>query len=87
MPLIGGTRGSPYPADGLKLMYLDSIRALGGIGGFMHPYTLNSGDVTTPAGAAQSDIPVHALLAAATSTISYPSRRTRWRARGSTITC
>jgi len=62
MPLIGGTRGSPYPADGLKLMYLDSIRALGGIGGFMHPYTLNSGDVTTPAGAAQSDIPVHALL-------------------------
>ena len=62
MPLIGGTPASPYPSDGLKLMYLDSIRALGGIGGFMHPYTLNSGDVTTPAGAAQSDIPVHTLL-------------------------
>ena len=62
MPLIGGTRGSPYPADGLKLMYLDSVRALGGIGGFMHPYTLNSGDVGTAQGAAQSDIPLHAVL-------------------------
>ncbi len=62
MPLIGGTRGSPYPSDGLKLSYLDSIQALGGIGGFMHPYTRNSGNVETPQGAAQSDIPIHALL-------------------------
>ncbi|MEJ2539088.1 MAG: CehA/McbA family metallohydrolase [Gemmatimonadota bacterium] len=62
MPLIGGTRGSPYPSDGLKLAYLDSIRSLGGIGGFMHPYTRNSGDVGTPDGAAQADIPIHALL-------------------------
>ena len=62
MPLIGGTRGSPYPSDGLKLTYLDSIRALGGIGGFMHPYTRNNGNVGTPEGAAQSDIPIHALL-------------------------
>jgi len=62
MPLIGGTRGSPYPSDGLKLAYLDSIRSLGGIGGFMHPYTRNNGDVGTPEGAAQSDIPIHALL-------------------------
>ena len=62
MPLIGGTRGSPYPSDGLKLAYLDSIRSLGGIGGFMHPYTRNNGDVGTPEGAAQSDIPIHAVL-------------------------
>ncbi len=62
MPLIGGTRGSPYPADGLKLMYLDSIKALDGIGGFLHPYTLNAGNVDTADGAAQADIPVHALL-------------------------
>ena len=62
MPLIGGTSGSPYPADGLKLMYLDSIRALGGIGGFMHPYTLGSGTLGTPEWAAQSDIPIHAIL-------------------------
>ncbi len=59
MPLIGGTRGSPYPADGLKLPYLDSINVLGGIGGFVHPYTR---DVATPEGAAQSDIPIHAIL-------------------------
>ncbi|NNF13492.1 MAG: hypothetical protein HKN72_09720, partial [Gemmatimonadetes bacterium] len=39
MPLIGEASNTPYPADGLKLMYLDSIRALGGIGGFLHPYT------------------------------------------------
>jgi len=62
MPLIGGTAGSPYPADGLKLMYLDSIRSLGGIGGFMHPYTGDSGDISTPQRAAQSDIPIHVLL-------------------------
>ncbi|MDG2240022.1 MAG: CehA/McbA family metallohydrolase [Longimicrobiales bacterium] len=62
MPLIGGTSGSPYPADGLKLMYLDSIRALGGIGGFMHPYTFNNAAVGTPEFAAQSDIPIHAVL-------------------------
>ena len=62
MPLIGGTSGSPYPSDGLKLMYLDSIRALGGIGGFMHPYTLGSGTLGTPEWAAQSDIPIHAIL-------------------------
>ena len=62
MPLIGGTSGSPYPADGLKLMYLDSVRALGGIGGFMHPYTLGSGNLGTPEWAAQSDIPIHAIL-------------------------
>tara|TARA_B100001245_G_scaffold30082_1_gene19437 strand:- start:439 stop:1482 length:1044 start_codon:yes stop_codon:yes gene_type:complete len=62
MPLIGGTSGSPYPADGLKLMYLDSIRALRGIGGFMHPYTLGSGTPGTPEWAAQSDIPIHTIL-------------------------
>jgi TolB protein len=62
MPLIGGTSGSPYPADGLKLMYLDSIRALGGIGGFMHPYTLGSRTPGTPEWAAQSDIPIHTIL-------------------------
>ena len=62
MPLIGGTRGSPYPQDGLKLTYLDSIVALGGIGGFMHPYTPGAGDVRSPEGAAQSDIPIHVLL-------------------------
>ena len=58
-PFIGGTPGSPYPADGLKLGYLDAVDALGGIGGFLHPY---GADVDTPEGAAQSDIPVHALL-------------------------
>jgi len=62
MPLIGGTSGSPYPADGLKLMYLDSIRTLGGIGGFMHPYTLGSVASATPEWAAQSDIPIHTIL-------------------------
>ena len=62
MPLIGGTRNSPYPADGLKLMYLDSIRALGGIGGFMHPYTFNQGPPGTVEFAAQSDIPIHVIL-------------------------
>ena len=62
MPLIGGTSGSPYPADGLKLMYLDSIRALGGIGGFMHPYTVGSETAGTPEWAAQSDIPIHTIL-------------------------
>ncbi len=62
MPLIGGTRGSPYPSDGLKLMYLDSLRAMGGLGGFVHPYSRNSGNVSNPEGAAQSDIPVHAVL-------------------------
>ncbi len=62
MPLIGGTRGSPYPADGLKLMYLDSIAALGGAGGFLHPYTGGADVADTPEGAAQSDIPIHALL-------------------------
>ena len=62
MPLIGGTSGSPYPADGLKLMYLDSIRALGGIGGFMHPYTVGSGTTGTPEWAAQSDISIHTIL-------------------------
>jgi hypothetical protein len=62
MPLIGGTSNSPYPADGLKLMYLDSIRALGGIGGFMHPYTPDSLSARTPQRAAQSDIPIHAIL-------------------------
>ncbi len=62
MPLIGGTDGSPYPADGLKLTYLDAIKALGGIGGFLHPYTGNSASVATPVGAAQSDIPIHAIL-------------------------
>ncbi len=62
MPLIGGTRGSPYPADGLNLTYLDAINALGGIGGFLHPYTGNSASVGTPEGAAQSDIPIHAIL-------------------------
>ncbi|MEC9015545.1 MAG: CehA/McbA family metallohydrolase, partial [Gemmatimonadota bacterium] len=62
MPLIGGTSGSPYPADGLKLMYLDSIRALGGIGGFMHPYTLNQGPPGTIEFATQSDIPIHVIL-------------------------
>ncbi len=62
MPLIGGTPGSPYPSDGLKLMYLDSINALGGIGGFLHPYTPNGLDPKTPEFAAQSDIPIHALL-------------------------
>jgi hypothetical protein len=62
MPLIGGTPNSPYPADGLKLMYLDSIRVLGGIGGFMHPYTLNQSAPGTVDFAAQSDIPIHVLL-------------------------
>jgi len=62
MPLIGGTSSSPYPADGLKLMYLDSVRALGGIGGFMHPYTPDSLSASTPERAAQSDIPIHAIL-------------------------
>jgi TolB protein len=62
MPLSGGTAGSPYPSDGLKLMYLDSINALGGIGGFLHPYTPNGLDPKTPEFAAQSDIPIHALL-------------------------
>ncbi len=62
MPLIGGTSNSPYPADGLKLMYLDSIRALGGIGGFMHPYTPDSLSASTPERAAQSDIPIHVIL-------------------------
>lgn len=62
MPLIGGTRGSPYPSDGLKLMYLDSLSTMGGLGGFLHPYTRNSGNVSTPEGAAQSDIPIHAIL-------------------------
>ncbi len=62
LPLIGGTRGSPYPSDGLKLMYLDSVNVLGGIGGFMHPYNRNSEDVSTPEGAAQSDIPIHVIL-------------------------
>ncbi len=62
MPLIGGTSNSPYPADGLKLAYLDSIRALGGIGGFMHPYTPDSLSASTPQRAAQSDIPIHVVL-------------------------
>lgn len=62
MPLIGGTAGSPYPADGLKLMYLDSIQALGGASGFVHPYTPGQGNAETVGGAAQSDIPIHALL-------------------------
>lgn len=62
MPLIGGTSNSPYPADGLKLAYLDSIRALGGIGGFMHPYTFNQGVPGTIEFAAQSDIPIHVIL-------------------------
>ncbi|MDH3272249.1 MAG: LpqB family beta-propeller domain-containing protein [Gemmatimonadota bacterium] len=62
MPLIGGATNTPYPADGLKLMYLDSIRALGGIGGFLHPYTPDSASASTPGRAAQSDIPIHALL-------------------------
>ena len=62
MPLIGGTRGSPYPADGLKLMYQDSVNALGGVSGFLHPYTPGQGDARTVDGAAQSDIPIHALL-------------------------
>lgn len=62
MPLIGGTAGSPYPEDGLKLAYLDSVRAVGGIGGFVHPYTRNNGSIDSPDGAAQSDIPIHVLL-------------------------
>ena len=62
MPLIGGTRGSPYPADGLKLGYMDAVYALGGIRGFLHPYTGNMARVGTAEGAAQSDIPIHALL-------------------------
>ena len=62
MPLIGGTTGSPYPADGLKLAYLDGVTAAGGLGGFMHPYGLNNGNVRTPEGAAQSDIPIHTVL-------------------------
>jgi hypothetical protein len=61
-PLIGGASNTPYPADGLKLMYLDSIRALGGIGGFLHPYTFNQGPPGSIESAAQSDIPIHALL-------------------------
>ena len=62
MPLIGGTRGSPYPADGLKLGYMDAVYALGGIRGFLHPYTGNMARVGTAEGAAQSDSPIHALL-------------------------
>tara|TARA_Y100000590_G_scaffold264754_1_gene297551 strand:+ start:6942 stop:9254 length:2313 start_codon:yes stop_codon:yes gene_type:complete len=62
MPLIGGTRGSPYPADGLKIMYLDSINVIGGLGGFLHPYTPSNGNVNTAEGAAQSDIPIHVIL-------------------------
>ena len=62
LPLIGGTAGSPYPADGLKVMYLDSIAALGGLDGFLHPYTLNQGPPDSVEFAAQSDIPIHALL-------------------------
>jgi TolB protein len=62
MPLIGGVRGSPYPADGLKLIYLDSINVLGGIGGFPHPYNRNRVNISTPEGAAQSDIPIHTIL-------------------------
>ena len=62
MPLIGGTAGSPYPSDGLKLMYQDSINALGGATGFLHPYTPGQGNAATVEGAAQSDIPIHALL-------------------------
>ncbi|MDX1492851.1 MAG: CehA/McbA family metallohydrolase [Longimicrobiales bacterium] len=62
MPLIGGASNTPYPADGLNLMYLDSIQALGGIGGFLHPYTFNQGAPGTVEFAAQSDIPIHALL-------------------------
>ncbi len=61
-PFIGGTRGSPYPADGLKLGYLDAVYALGGVSGFLHPYTGSVEDVATVAGAAQSDIPIHLLL-------------------------
>ena len=61
-PFIGGTRGSPYPADGLKLGYLDAVYALGGVSGFLHPYTGDVEEVATVAGAAQSDIPIHVLL-------------------------
>ena len=94
MPLIGGTSGSPYPADGLKLMYLDSIRALGGIGGFMHPYTFNNAAVGTPEFAAQSDIPIHAVLgrgdfydivSIASAAASSPSASALSRARSSSV--
>ena len=59
MPLIGGTRGTPYAADVLKVRYLDEVRAQGGIGGFLHPY---NGSVDTPEQAASSDIPLHVAL-------------------------
>jgi Tol biopolymer transport system component len=59
MPLIGGAGGTPYAADVLKVWHMDQARAQGGVAGFVHPY---NGSVSNPAGAAQSDIPVHVAL-------------------------
>lgn len=59
MPLIGGAGGTPYAGDVLKVWHMDQAHAQGGIAGFVHPY---NGSVSSAAGAAQSDIPVHVAL-------------------------
>ncbi len=59
MPLIGGTPGSPFSEDVLKVKWLEAVREQGGIGGYVHPY---NGPAGTPQEVGSMDIPLHVAL-------------------------
>jgi TolB protein len=59
LPFVAGAGGTAYAQPSLDTNYLDGVRAQGGLGGFMHPYTSAP---RTPAAAAATLIAVDLAL-------------------------
>jgi hypothetical protein len=59
LPFVGGAGGTAYSQPSLDTPYLEGVRAQGGLGGFMHPYTSAP---RTPAAAAATLIALDLAL-------------------------
>ncbi len=59
LPLTGGAGNTAYAQPALDMAYVDAAHAQNGLAGFTHPYLR---DVSTPAGAAATLIPVDVAL-------------------------
>jgi len=59
LPLVGGAGGTAWAQPSLDTIYLEGVRAQGGLGGFMHPYP---SEPRTPAAAASTLIALDLAL-------------------------
>jgi len=59
LPLVGGAGGTAWAQPSLDTIYLEGVRAQGGLGGFMHPY---QSEPRTPAAAASTLIALDLAL-------------------------